>query len=91
MRIKGRVPFGDLYTIEDNVLSCVVPAGSQAAKINRHNHIIIKKFSFSKIFGPEATQDELFDETIRENVLDFINGVNGTILTYGVSGAGMFF
>ncbi|KAM4620844.1 kinesin-like protein KIF20A [Polymixia lowei] len=46
------------------------------------------KFSFSKIFGPEATQQELFEYTIKKMVKDVLKGENRLLYTYGVTNSG---
>ncbi|XP_076828737.1 kinesin-like protein KIF20A isoform X2 [Brachyhypopomus gauderio] len=48
----------------------------------------LHKFSFTKIFGPETTQVEFFDGTIRSQVQDFLNGKNALVFSYGVTNAG---
>lgn len=49
---------------------------------------VLKKYKFSKIFGPGATQSELFDEVVKPKLVNFINGSNYSLLTYGASGSG---
>ncbi|KAI5627989.1 kinesin-like protein KIF20A [Silurus asotus] len=48
----------------------------------------VHKFSFTKIFGPESTQAEFFDGTIRLQVQDFLHGRNALVFSYGVTNAG---
>ncbi|KAB5579511.1 hypothetical protein PHYPO_G00195880 [Pangasianodon hypophthalmus] len=48
----------------------------------------VHKFSFTKIFGPESTQAEFFDGTIRSQVQDFLHGKNALVFSYGVTNAG---
>lgn len=45
-------------------------------------------FTFDRIFGPEATQQEVFDYSVNETVSDVFQGYNGTILAYGQTGSG---
>ncbi|NXN08439.1 KI20B protein, partial [Indicator maculatus] len=47
-----------------------------------------QKFTFSQVFGPETTQEEFFEGTIKQPVQDFIDGYNRLIFTYGVTNAG---
>uniref|UniRef100_A0A667WY66 Kinesin-like protein n=1 Tax=Myripristis murdjan TaxID=586833 RepID=A0A667WY66_9TELE len=46
------------------------------------------KFTFSQIFGPETTQAELFQDTIKSQVSEFLDGKNALIFSYGVTNAG---
>ena len=46
------------------------------------------RFSFSKIFNPDTTQKELFDETLRPLLRDFFDGQNCLVFTYGVTNSG---
>ncbi|NWS70147.1 KI20B protein, partial [Crotophaga sulcirostris] len=49
---------------------------------------MMQKFTFSRVFGPEATQEEFFEGTMKQPVQDFIDGYNRLIFTYGVTNAG---
>uniref|UniRef100_A0A663LY24 Kinesin family member 20B n=1 Tax=Athene cunicularia TaxID=194338 RepID=A0A663LY24_ATHCN len=47
-----------------------------------------QKFTFSQVFGPETTQEEFFEGTMKQPVQDFLDGYNRLIFTYGVTNAG---
>ncbi|NXY67046.1 KI20B protein, partial [Glareola pratincola] len=49
---------------------------------------MMQKFTFSRVFGPETTQEEFFEGTMKEPVQDFLDGYNRLIFTYGVTNAG---
>lgn len=59
----------------DNNTSCV--------KQSKSNEIVCRKFTFSQTFGPETTQLELFEQTVQQQMIDFLAGHNCTIMTYG--------
>lgn len=45
-------------------------------------------FNFDRIFGPESTQVEVFEETAVPLVQDVLDGYNATIFAYGQTGTG---
>ncbi|KAM6347814.1 kinesin-like protein KIF20B isoform 2-T2 [Alca torda] len=49
---------------------------------------MMQKFTFSQVFGPETTQEEFFEGTMKQPVQDFLDGFNRLIFTYGVTNAG---
>ncbi|XP_068254916.1 kinesin-like protein KIF20B [Nyctibius grandis] len=49
---------------------------------------MIQKFTFSRVFGPETTQEEFFEGTMKQPVQDFLDGYNRLVFTYGVTNAG---
>lgn len=46
------------------------------------------KFSFDRIFGPDSTQIEVFDNAAVPLVNDVLSGYNATIFAYGQTGTG---
>lgn len=44
---------------------------------------VCKKFTFSKTFGPETSQYDLFEQIIQTQIVDFLAGQNATVMTYG--------
>ncbi|EDO32132.1 predicted protein, partial [Nematostella vectensis] len=42
----------------------------------------------SRVFGPETTQKDFFDETSLGLVRDFVDGQNCLVFTYGVTNSG---
>ncbi|XP_047458558.1 kinesin-like protein KIF20B isoform X2 [Mugil cephalus] len=50
-----------------------------------------QRFQFSQVFGPETTQSELFDGTVKNLVKDVLEGGNSLVFTYGVTNAGKTF
>uniref|UniRef100_W5LV76 Kinesin family member 20B n=1 Tax=Lepisosteus oculatus TaxID=7918 RepID=W5LV76_LEPOC len=50
-----------------------------------------QRFQFSQVYGPEATQKEVFDGTVKSLVKDFLQGGNSLVFTYGVTNAGKTF
>ncbi|KAM6390486.1 LOW QUALITY PROTEIN: kinesin-like protein KIF20B [Pluvialis apricaria] len=49
---------------------------------------MMQTFTFSHVFGPETTQEEFFEGTMKQPVQDFLDGYNRLIFTYGVTNAG---
>lgn len=47
-----------------------------------------KTYSFTNIFGPQMTQSEIFNSTVKAKMLGLLNGRNFTLLAYGASGSG---
>ncbi|KAM9345101.1 kinesin-like protein KIF20B [Symphorus nematophorus] len=50
-----------------------------------------QRFQFSKVYGPETTQRELFQGTVKDLVKDVLEGGNSLVFTYGVTNAGKTF
>uniref|UniRef100_A0A672GZM6 Kinesin-like protein n=1 Tax=Salarias fasciatus TaxID=181472 RepID=A0A672GZM6_SALFA len=48
----------------------------------------IHKFSFSKIFSPETTQQQFYESTMKKMVNDVLQGENRLLYTYGVTNSG---
>ncbi|XP_029029485.1 kinesin-like protein KIF20A [Betta splendens] len=46
------------------------------------------KFSFSKIFGPDTTQQHFYECTLKNIVKDVLRGENRLLYTYGVTNSG---
>uniref|UniRef100_A0A8C6T225 Kinesin-like protein n=1 Tax=Neogobius melanostomus TaxID=47308 RepID=A0A8C6T225_9GOBI len=46
------------------------------------------KFSFSKIFGPDTTQQQFYENTMKTMVKDVLQGENRLLYTYGVTNSG---
>ncbi|XP_078477969.1 LOW QUALITY PROTEIN: kinesin-like protein KIF20A, partial [Lampetra planeri] len=46
------------------------------------------KFNFSKIFGPETTQQEFFESSMKKMVVDVLQGENRLLYTYGITNSG---
>lgn len=44
-------------------------------------------FNF-QIFSPKVSQSELFEQTVKSQLHDFLDGKNALIFTYGVTNAG---
>ncbi|KAM9166046.1 kinesin-like protein KIF20A [Pangshura tecta] len=51
----------------------------------------VHQFTFTKVFGPETTQSDFFEGTVKEIVNAYIDGANGLVFTYGVTNAGKTF
>ncbi|XP_078499046.1 kinesin-like protein KIF20B isoform X2 [Lissotriton helveticus] len=80
----------DCVQIEDS--TCVLlkaPSNSLAIRLSDKGYTqMVQKFKFSHIFGPETSQKEFFEGTVKELVSDFLDGRSRLIFTYGVSNSG---
>ncbi|NWR97704.1 KI20A protein, partial [Motacilla alba] len=84
---KGCVTIEDAQTVILNA-----PKESSAMK-NSERGIghAVHSFTFSQVFGPETTQSEFFEGSMKDIIRAYINGVNGLVFTYGVTNAGKTF
>uniref|UniRef100_A0A668ASG9 Kinesin family member 20Ba n=1 Tax=Myripristis murdjan TaxID=586833 RepID=A0A668ASG9_9TELE len=51
----------------------------------------VQRFQFSQVYGPDTTQRELFEGTVKGLVRDVLEGGNSLVFTYGVTNAGKTF
>uniref|UniRef100_U3K6R6 Kinesin-like protein n=2 Tax=Ficedula albicollis TaxID=59894 RepID=U3K6R6_FICAL len=84
---QGCVTIKDAQTV---ILSA--PKESSAMK-NSERGIghAMHSFTFTQVFGPETTQSEFFEDSTKDIVRAYVNGVNGLVFTYGVTNAGKTF
>ncbi|XP_077206442.1 kinesin-like protein KIF20B isoform X2 [Paroedura picta] len=65
------------------------PKSSMVFRLSEKNlGQMVQKFTFSQVFGPETTQEEFFDGTMKQPVQDFLRGHSRLVFTYGVTNAG---
>lgn len=50
-----------------------------------------REFMFDDVFGPNSTQDRVYDSAVRPMVKDVLEGMNCTVFAYGQTGTGKTF
>ncbi|CAL9687420.1 unnamed protein product [Knipowitschia caucasica] len=50
-----------------------------------------QRFQFSQVYGPDTSQKQLYDGTVKDLVRDVLTGANSLVFTYGVTNAGKTF
>ncbi|XP_029561201.1 kinesin-like protein KIF20B isoform X2 [Salmo trutta] len=50
-----------------------------------------QRFQFTQVYGPDTTQRQMFDGTVKHLVRDVLEGGNSIVFTYGVTNAGKTF
>lgn len=73
---------------EDNLLLKAPKDSRNMKSAERGVAQSVHKFTFTKIFGPQTSQQEVYDHTIREMVRDVLRGENRLLYTYGVTNSG---
>ncbi|KAJ2366067.1 hypothetical protein H4S01_002908, partial [Coemansia sp. RSA 2610] len=48
-------------------------------------------FTYDRVFGPDASQPQIYNYAIRDTLEDVFNGYNGTVFCYGQTGSGKTF
>ena len=46
------------------------------------------RFAFDRVYGPEASQESVYNESARDVVMNVLQGYNASIIAYGQTGAG---
>ncbi|XP_065527958.1 kinesin-like protein KIF20B isoform X3 [Lathamus discolor] len=81
--------FQDCVSLEDSTSIILKAPKNFLSRLSEKNAgQMIQKFTFSRVFGPETTQEEVFEGAMRQPVQDFLDGYNRLIFTYGVTNAG---
>ncbi|XP_035423307.1 kinesin-like protein KIF20B [Cygnus atratus] len=79
----------DCFLLEDSASIILKPPKNSLNRLSEKTAgQQIQKFTFSQVFGPETTQEEFFEGTMKQPVQDFLEGYNRLIFTYGVTNAG---
>ncbi|XP_061200715.1 kinesin-like protein KIF20B [Neopsephotus bourkii] len=81
--------FQDCVSLEDSrSIILKAPQNSLSRLSEKNAGQMIQKFTFSRVFGPETTQEEVSEGAMRQPVQDSLDGYNRLIFTYGVTNAG---
>jgi hypothetical protein len=67
--------------------SCVTDHAA-GASLTAHSISGDAVFAFDSVLTPEAAQADVYDQTARRVVDDFLDGFNGTVFVYGQTGSG---
>ncbi|NWJ03845.1 KI20B protein, partial [Crypturellus undulatus] len=79
----------DCVSLEDSTSIVLKPPKNSLNRLSEKTAgQLIQKFTFSRVFGPETTQEEFFEGTMKQPVQDFLEGYNRLVFTYGVTNAG---
>uniref|UniRef100_A0A8C3QKV4 Kinesin family member 20B n=1 Tax=Cyanoderma ruficeps TaxID=181631 RepID=A0A8C3QKV4_9PASS len=79
----------DCVSLEDSANIVLKPPQHYLSRLSeKTSGPMLQKFTFSQVFGPETTQEEFFEGTMKQPVQDFLDGYNRLVFTYGVTNAG---
>jgi hypothetical protein len=69
------------FDSQDGSVEFAVPKDAVWGCVNnsRDRHV----FAFNAVFGPDATQEDVFNAVARRAVLGALDGYNGTVFAYG--------
>jgi DNA replication protein DnaC len=80
---------------DHNVCSIQEYLGAEINEVGRQRdvrenpHITTQHtFAFDHVYGPDSTQQYVYDTTARQAVVSVLEGYNATILAYGQTGTG---
>ncbi|KAJ1532393.1 hypothetical protein ONE63_000993 [Megalurothrips usitatus] len=79
-----------LTILNDTTVVANAPKNSATFK-NKISGRVVHQYSFSRVFGPDTTQKEIFDDCVAYQVKDFILGSNCLLFAYGTTNAGKTF
>ncbi|XP_045710570.1 kinesin-like protein KIF20B isoform X5 [Phyllostomus hastatus] len=85
---KEHEPEGCVNMLDSQTVVLKDPQSTLARLSEKSSGLIVQKFSFSKVFGPETTQKEFFQDCIMQPVKDFLKGQSRLIFTYGLTNSG---
>lgn len=80
-----RMDDGCISVENDHEVLLSAPATSQAFRTVSHQY---QRFAFTRVFPPDASQKQFFDDTVHSIVSDFVRGQNCLVFTYGVTNSG---
>ena len=88
--IKGT---NELFFISENDDKTLNINSANLEKLNVGNNLkLINSYKFSKVFGENSTQEEVFEYTCKPLINDLIlNNKSGLVFTYGMTNAGKTF
>ncbi|XP_058698011.1 kinesin-like protein KIF20B [Poecile atricapillus] len=79
----------DCVSLEDSTNIILKPPQHYLNRLSeKASGPMLQKFTFSQVFGPETTQEEFFEGTMKQPVQDFLDGYNRLVFNYGVTNAG---
>lgn len=83
-------PFNEdeVRTSAPQIVSCNEPRREVTVNLNIAAKQIDRTFTFDKVFGPQAQQQDLYDQAIVPIVNEVLEGFNCTIFAYGQTGTG---
>jgi kinesin family protein 18/19 len=79
-----------VHVLDNNVVVLLDPAASISVpeEVFRQNRSKEKHYAFDYAFGPNASQDQVFDKSARFLIDGVLQGYNATVFAYGATGAG---
>uniref|UniRef100_A0A8C3KMY2 Kinesin family member 20B n=1 Tax=Calidris pygmaea TaxID=425635 RepID=A0A8C3KMY2_9CHAR len=81
-------PSRGCVSLEDSTSVILKHPKTSLSRLSEKTAGQMQKFTFSRVFGPETTQEEFFEGAMKQPVQDFLDGYNRLIFTYGVTNAG---
>jgi hypothetical protein len=92
--VRVRPSFGTLDGDEDSVLTVCdhsVLVNSESKSERNQKELVGRNFTYDRCFGPESTQEEIFEALGRSALDSSISGYNATVFAYGQTGSGKTF
>ena len=62
--------------------------GAEIADSSNQQCMAAHQFAFDQVYGPDNTQQYVYDNTAKSAVLSVLEGYNATIFAYGQTGTG---
>ena len=78
--------FRIVRNIDANTVHLVDPSTQTPSYLQ--NKVTQKEYQFDLVFGPDATQVQLFEGSAKALVQSVLAGYNSTVFAYGATGAG---
>ncbi|XP_060030611.1 kinesin-like protein KIF20B isoform X2 [Erinaceus europaeus] len=79
---------GCVQIVDTHTVLLKEPQSVPARLSERSSTQMTQKFSFSKVFGPETTQQEFFQGCVLQPVQDLLRGQSRLLFTYGLTNSG---
>lgn len=61
---------------------------ANASKTSKSPEAANRRFTFTRIFAPETSQSEFFDQAVKQRIVEYLTGQSHSIMTYGTTSSG---